>query len=300
MGERAETVTETAPAKLNPYLRVLRRRDDGYHDIETIVLPLDLADTVTVRLRDEPGFELRVTGPRSEEVPSGDENLVLGAAHALGGRVAQERGAVIELDKRVPVAAGLGGGSSDAAATLRALNRAWGLGLDAAELAAVGASVGSDVPALIRAGPVLARGRGEIVVQIDAPATSWVLVTFDVGISAADAYGWWDESLRRRIQRPQPVDAALRMVASGDPEAIAGTLHNSLEWGIFRRHPSVEAARQALGFGGHPDGEVRSDGAVGVIVCGSGPTVAGLCRDREHAEQLAAAVNGIAASTLAD
>ncbi|MDQ4006399.1 MAG: 4-(cytidine 5'-diphospho)-2-C-methyl-D-erythritol kinase, partial [Actinomycetota bacterium] len=102
MGE-SESVTEAAPAKLNPYLRVIRRRDDGFHDIETIVLPLDLADSFTVRALDWYRFELRVTGPRSGDVPTGDENLVVRAARALAASTGRRPGATIEIEKRVPV-----------------------------------------------------------------------------------------------------------------------------------------------------------------------------------------------------
>ena len=297
MGE-AGVVTETAPAKLNPYLRVIRRRDDGFHDLESIVLPLDLADTVTVRALDGDRFELSVTGRRAGDVPLGDENLVIRAARALAASTRVGRGAMIEIEKRIPVAAGLGGGSSDAAATLRALNGVWGLGLDPASLGRIGTGIGSDVPALVPGGAVMATGRGERVVRIEAPRTWWVLVTFHAGISARDAYEWWDRGIKRRFERPRPIEEALRAVASGDPDAMAATLHNSLEFGVVRRHPSVAAARDALSFGGHPDSGLRTDGAVGALVSGSGPTVAGVCRDEEHATRLAEAVRGMVVSTL--
>ena len=296
MGESGD-VTELAPAKLNPYLRVLRRRDDGFHDIETIVLPLDLADTVRVRPLEGDRFELDVSGPRAEDVPLGDENLVVRAARALAASAGAGRGAWIEIEKGVPVAAGLGGGSADAAATLRALNRLWGLGLDREELGRIGAGIGSDVPALVPGRAVMATGRGERVTAFEAPPTWWVLVTFDAGISARDAYAWWDRGIRRRLERPGPIEDARRAIASGDPDEIAAKLHNSLEFGVVRRHPSVAAARDALGLGGHPDRE-RTDGAIGVLVSGSGPTVAGLCRDRDHATRLAETVDGIAVSSI--
>ncbi len=289
-------VSEPAPAKLNLFLRVRGRRPDGFHDLETLIQPITLADGVQVRRAE--GLSLGVAGERVREVPPGEENLALGAARALAAVCGGGAGASILLVKRIPVAAGLGGGSADAAATLRALNQVWGLGLDQAQLGRIGAGIGSDVPALVPGRAVMATGRGEHVVGIDAPQTWWVLVTFHAGISARDAYEWWDRGIRRRFEHPPPIDEALRAIGSGEPDAISSTLHNSLEWGVVRRHPSVAAARDALGYGGHPDREARADGAIGVVVCGSGPTVAGLCRDREHATRLAEAVQGIVVSTL--
>jgi 4-diphosphocytidyl-2-C-methyl-D-erythritol kinase len=125
---------------------------------------------------------------------------------------------------------------------------------------------------------------------VDAASTWWVLVTFDAGIGAEDAYGWWDRSIRGRLERPRPVEEALRALARGDPQQIAATMHNSLEPGVIRRHPSVAAARDALG----------AAGAVGVLLSGSGPTVAALCRDRDRAVEVADRVGGIATRSLTD
>ena len=290
----AEAVTERAPAKLNPYLRVLRRRDDGFHDVETIVLPLDLADTVSVRVSAERRVTLRATGPRGYEVPAGEHNLVVRAANSFAAAIREGRGADITLEKHVPVAAGLGGGSSDAAATLRALDRVWGAGVGMDRLLEIAARVGSDVPAMVVGRPVVATGRGDVVAPVEARPTWWVLVTFDAGIRARDAYGWWDRGLVRRLRRQPPIGPALRALSAGDLQGLGGAMFNALEPGILRRHPSVAAARRALLEGGPPHEQARGGGALGVIVSGSGPTVVGLCRDREHADRLARALGGIA------
>ena len=157
------------------FLRVLARRDDGYHDIQTVILPLDVHDVVTV----EParGLDVVVTGPRAGELAgTGGESLVERAARAWAAAVGRpEPGARIAVDKRIPVAAGLGGGSADAAATILALDELHGTGLDTEARLGVAAAVGSDVPALVMGGPVYAHGRGTAVTQVHAQTTTWVI-----------------------------------------------------------------------------------------------------------------------------
>ena len=281
MGEPA--VTEPAPAKLNPFLRVVGRRPDGYHDVETVVQPVTLADGVQVR-RGE-GLTLTVAGDRAEAVPGGEENLVLVAAAALREACHADAGAHILLVKRVPVAAGLGGGSADAAAALRALNDLWACGLDRAALTEVAAPVGSDVPALLPGGPVIARGRGERVEPVAAARTWWVLVVPEFGVRASEAYGWWDQDPAGETPEMEPI---LRALARGDLETLAALLWNDLEGPVSRRRPEVAEAKQTL---------LRA-GALGAIMSGSGPAVAGLARDGAHAEEIAAATAGLAVSTL--
>jgi 4-diphosphocytidyl-2-C-methyl-D-erythritol kinase len=276
-------VSEPAPAKLNLFLRVRGRRPDGYHDLETLIQPITLADGVQVRRAE--GLSLGVAGERVREVPPDEDNLALGAARALAAVCGGGEGASILLVKRIPVAAGLGGGSADAAATLRALDRLWGCGLGPARLARVGLELGSDVPALVHGGPVLVRGRGEEVDPVETPRTWWVLVPSAFGVAAGEAYGWWGEEGGRSGPDPEPF---LEALGSGDPEAFGGLLFNDLERGVTARHPEVGQARERL----------LAAGALGSVMCGSGPTVAGLVRDGAHAEGLAAAVEGLAVSSM--
>ncbi len=272
-------ISETAPAKLNLFLRVLSRRPDGFHEIETLVQPLTLADGVQARSPAE-GIQLHVTGERSGGVPSGEENLVLRAARALAEAANVSTGVRLLLVKRIPVAAGLGGGSSDAAATLRALDRLWNTGLGRDELLEIAANVGSDVPAQLSGAPVLARGRGETVRPVlQMPRSWWVLLSPAFPIHAAEAYGWWDED--GGPVGPDPRDL-LQKVTADDPAAVGGLLFNDLEGPASRRHPQITAAREAL----------LGAGAVGAVMCGSGPTVAGLARHARHAEEIAAAAGG--------
>ena len=167
------------------------------------------------------------------------------------------------LEKRIPSAAGLGGGSSDAAASLRALNQLWGCGLDDEQLRDVGASVGSDVPALMMGGPVLARGRGERVEPAPLPPLSLVLVTFSFGVSTPDAFRWWDEDGGPPAATSDP--AAPRPAGSGSPETTAAVA-NDLEGPVTKRHPEIGAVKRALLEGG----------AVASAMTGSGPTVFGV------------------------
>src|SRR5207302_982495 len=150
------------------------RRADGYHEIESLIVPVSLADDLTVRL--DPELRLSVRGELADAVPLDEDNLVVRAARALAAVGEVDAGADIELEKRIPVAAGLGGGSADAAAALLALDELWGCGLDGEALLALGATVGSDVPALLHGGAVIVRGRGEIVEPVSVGPAWWVLV----------------------------------------------------------------------------------------------------------------------------
>jgi 4-diphosphocytidyl-2-C-methyl-D-erythritol kinase len=283
MAERGP-VSEPAPAKVNPFSKVLGRREDGFHDVETLVQPVTLADGIQAA-PSAGEIALTVTGERAEDVPPGDENLAVVAARALAEKAGVYRGAALLLAKQIFVAAGLGGGSADAAATLRALDRLWGLELGVDGLAPVANSVGSDVPALLPGGPVLARGRGDVVEPVELPSTWWVLVPFTFGISAGDAYGWWDEDEAGSGPDPSPLLDAMR---SGELQEAGRRLSNDLGPGVVRRHPIVGETIEGL----------IEEGAFGAIVCGSGPTVVALVRDGFQAEELAGKAGGFAVGSM--
>lgn len=277
-------IREPAPAKLNLFLRVLGRRADGFHEIETLVQPLTMADGVEARLRDD-GYELRVAGEYADEVPPGEDNLALRAARVLAEEANVREGARLLLVKRIPVAAGLGGGSSDAAAALRALNLLWNCRLGVDRLVKLAARIGSDVAALVGSGPVLARGRGERVEPVKVVRTWWALVTPSFPVRAGEAYGWWDEYGGPVGRDPARLIAAL---GQNDPAAVGSLLFNDLEGPVSAKHAEIRAARSAL----------LEAGALGAVMCGSGPAVAGLARDARHAEELAAVVGGIAVASI--
>lgn len=265
------TIRRDAHAKVNLFLRVLSTREDGYHEIESLVVPISLADRIVVR----PAEELRVEIVGEPAFSPGGLNLALVAALALADACAEAGGALVEIEKRIPVAGGLGGGSADAAATLLALNELWGCEVDAATLEQIGERVGSDVPAMLFRESVLMGGRGERLAPAEVPPFHWVLVRLGFGVRSPDAYRWWDED--GGGTGPDP-DALLAAATAGDAEALGPLLFNDLERPVAARHPEIGEAARAL----------IESGALGAIMSGSGSSVIGLARDEAHARELAA------------
>jgi 4-diphosphocytidyl-2-C-methyl-D-erythritol kinase len=271
---RRKSIRLEAPAKVNVFLRVLAAREDGYHDLESLVVPISLADGVTVRADDRLHVEVRSAPSLAGDVPVGGMNLALVAALALADACPDAGGALVEIEKRIPVAAGLGGGSADAAATLVALNRLWGCDLDPATLGEVAERIGSDVPAMLLGGPVLMSGRGELLAPAEVASFWWIVVHLDFGVRSPDAYRWWDEDGGVPGPDPEPL---LEAAAAGDAGALGRLLFNDLEAVVASRHPAVGEAKQDL----------LAAGALGAVMSGSGSSVVGLARDRDHAEQIA-------------
>ena len=263
-----------AHAKVNVFLRVLGVRDDGYHDVETLILPLSLADDVTVRPADD--LTIALEG-RSDGVPAGDENLALRAARALAAEVGGDHGARITITKRIPVAAGLGGGSADAAATLVLLDELWSIGAGRDGLASIALAIGSDVPALLAGEPVYVRGRGEVVEPVLAQTTSWVVAPLPFEVSSADAYAWWDA---RSPTGPDP-GALIAAAEAGDDDLLGSGLFNDLQAPVADRHPEIERTIAVA----------LEAGARGAVMTGSGPTVVALC-SFATAPEVAAALPG--------
>lgn len=275
----ASAVRREAHAKVNLFLRVMGAREDGYHELASLVLPLTLADTVTVRIARELRVEVRGEEPLASAVPAGGLNLALIAALGLAEASAGASGALIEIHKRIPVAAGLGGGSADAAAALLALNELWECGLDRAALIEIGGRVGSDVPALLAGEPVLVGGRGDRLEAAKMGRLWWVLVPQEFPARSPEAYRWWDED--GAVTGPAPW-SLLEAAAAGDADALGPLLFNDLEAPVARRHPEVAETKQRL----------LGAGACGAVMSGSGPTVAGLARDEAHAGQIAVGFPG--------
>ena len=270
--------TRRAHAKLNVFLRVLGRREDGYHDIQTAVLPLELHDLVTVEEADQ--LEVMVTGDVGTALEAaGGDSLCGRAAHAwaTAAGVGAPR-ARITIDKRIPVAAGLGGGSADAAATLLALDELFGSSLSRAALLEAAATVGSDVPALLMGEPVFVEGRGDRLVPLHTVTTHWVVRPFPFGVRSSDAYAWWDET---PTSGPDP-GALVAAIEVGDDALLGSAVFDDLQPAVASRHPEVERAVAAFG----------EAGALGAIMTGSGPTVVALARHLGHADAVAEAVPG--------
>ena len=259
-----------AAAKVNLVLRVGPARADGYHDLETLMVPLDLADDVVVRVRRRPGpVTCRV--PARPEL-DGPSNLAARAAEGFRRRFGTEEAIDVSIAKRIPVVAGLGGGSSDAAAVLRALARAYRVA-DAAALAEAGLEVGSDVPFFLGPGPAWATGRGEALRPAEVPPLALLLVyprDPALAIRAGDAYRWLDEE-RRGLKTPGPLHSKSRRWS---PRLV----QNDLQGPCFSRHPALADIV----------GRLVGEGASAAIMSGSGPTVFGIFADRAVARRAAA------------
>ncbi len=264
-------VRELAQAKINLVLNVLSRRPDGYHEIASVMQTLALYDELELA---EAGAGVGLTC-EGLPVPCDDSNLARRAALLLGARCGVRLKLRIHLRKRIPVAAGLGGGSADAAAVLRGLNRLWGLGLSLEELARLGAELGSDVPFCVFGGTALVGGRGERVVPLPpAPPLHVVLFKPPFGVATAEAYRGLD-----RIPGPSgAVENMLAALREGNPESLGRCLVNDLESVTLRRHPELARFKERL----------RVPGVYGALLAGSGPTLFALATDRAVAEEIGA------------
>ena len=274
-----DTVTVRAPAKVNLHLAVGRRRPDGYHDLTTVFHAISLYDEVTLTRADA----LTVTVEGAEDVPTDGTNLAARAVVALAERTGNDPAVAIHLVKGIPVAGGCAGGSADAAAALVGCDALWGTDVGKGVLLEIAATLGSDVPFSLVGGTALGRGRGEQLTSVLGHGSfSWVMALSDGGLSTPDVYAELD---RQREQGPvtlvsDPGDllTALRL---GDATLLGRALANDLQAAALALKPELQrilAAGEELG-------------ALGGIVSGSGPTVALLARDAEHAASLAAAVS---------
>jgi 4-diphosphocytidyl-2-C-methyl-D-erythritol kinase len=266
----ADALVLWAPAKVNLYLEVLAKRTDGYHEIATLMVAVSLYDAL--RFKEETSGEVRLYCDQPD-LSAGPENLVLRAARLLQQRSDTQRGAVIHLAKRIPLAAGLAGGSSDAAATLMGLNRVWRLGLNDAELAALGAELGSDVPFFFSPPAAWCTGRGEQVTSVALGRPLWfVLVCPPFGLATAEVY--------RSVaipERPQTGTEIRAAVASGNVEVIGVRLHNRLQPAAEQLRPELAAYLARL----------MALGPAGLLMSGSGSSLFALCRDQREALRVA-------------
>ncbi|MFD6509419.1 MULTISPECIES: 4-(cytidine 5'-diphospho)-2-C-methyl-D-erythritol kinase [Bacillus] len=249
-----------APAKINLSLDVLGKRQDGYHEVKMIMTTIDLADRLELMELAEDRIEIL---SHNRYVPDDQRNLAYQAAKLLKEKFNVKKGVSITIEKTIPVAAGLAGGSSDAAATLRGLNKLWNLGLTIEELAELGAEIGSDVSFCVYGGTAVATGRGEKIEHIKTPPSCWVILAKPhIGVSTADVYG----NLKlNRVTHPN-VDKMVEVINDGDYKGICDTVGNVLEDVTFVMHPEVARIKA----------QMKRFGADAVLMSGSGPTVFGL------------------------
>jgi 4-diphosphocytidyl-2-C-methyl-D-erythritol kinase len=271
-----------APAKLNLFFEVLGKRADGYHEIESLVYPIDLYDTLY--FKEDSSGQIRLGcekgsgswGPLDSglrAVPEDARNLAVRALQLLQRRASVVSGAEVRLVKRIPSAAGLGGGSSDAAAALMAANRGWHLHWPRAQLVELGAEVGSDVPLFFTPGPAICRGRGERVI----PVPEWGLLHFVVvrppaGLSTAAVY-----AACRAADQPCGLPPLLDALEKGDLAAAGRLMFNRLEAAAASLSPWIARLRQAL----------AENDVLGGQMSGSGTCYFGLCRHARHARRVA-------------
>jgi 4-diphosphocytidyl-2-C-methyl-D-erythritol kinase len=249
------TITLQSPAKINLCLSVLGRRPDGYHDVEMLMQMVGLFDEVTVSLG---GTGISVTCD-SPAAPSGEENIAWKAAWEMLRISGNKAGLTIEIKKKIPVAAGLGGGSGNAAAVLAAMNRLLGMGLDREQLAEIGALIGMDVPFFFFGPTALAQGRGEILTELTPlPRIPILLVNPGFETSTAWVYKNLNLGLTKNGDCNKIARLNLRNIASG--------LHNDLENVTSAVHPVINRIKDSL----------LKRGAMGALMSGSGPTVFGL------------------------
>jgi 4-diphosphocytidyl-2-C-methyl-D-erythritol kinase len=280
------SVTVRVAAKVNVALSVGPRRPDGFHDLATLFHAVSLYDEVVARSAED--FSVTAEGVGSEQVPRDDSNLAMQAAQTLAAYSGVTSGAGLHIRKEIPVAAGMAGGSADAAGALVACDALWGTGLGRPELAILAARVGSDVPFALMGGTALGTGRGErLTPAMVGGVFHWVLAMSDHGLAAPAVYAKLDElRSNRSIPAPGVAPDVLAALRTADADALGRLLDNDLQEAACALAPELTAILEAG----------RGFGALGAIVSGSGPTCAFLVRDVEHGIDLAV---GLSSAQLA-
>ena len=267
-------LTAFSPAKINLYLRITGKRADSYHDLETIMLPLDFGDEIVCQLRPA-GLSMECD---NATLPTDDRNLALRAARQLAERCQVKQGAHIILRKRTPLAAGLGGGSSNAAIVLATLNKLWKLNTAPVILNELAAGMGSDINFFLAGSTALCRGRGEQVEPVPCRLSATVLlINPGFGISTKWAYESWAKAAAGLTVAPPPVTLLTRALAEDDLAGVAAAMFNSLEAPSVGKFPVLDLLKDAL----------RTNGAAGAMMSGSGATVFGLFAKTSDAVRVA-------------
>ena len=286
-----DAVTARAPAKVNVHLGVGPLRADGFHELHTVYLAVSLFDTVTAQPGE--GLSLTVTGEGvgasagADSVPSDRSNLVWRAAELLARHAGVPADAAIDVHKAIPVAAGLAGGSADAAAALVALDALWDTRAPREDLVALAAELGSDVPFSVAGGVALGSGRGEkLSPALTRGQTHWVLGISRIGMSTPAVYGELDrlraEGRVPAVNDPAQADAVLAALRAGSAPALAAALTNDLQPPAVSLRPDLRRALRVA----------EQAGALAAMVSGSGPTVAALAEDADGAVRVAAELAG--------
>ncbi|MCR6598413.1 4-(cytidine 5'-diphospho)-2-C-methyl-D-erythritol kinase [Bacillus halotolerans] len=263
-------ILEKAPAKINLSLDVTRKRPDGYHEVEMIMTTIDLADRIELT---ELAEDVVRVSSHNRFVPDDQRNLAYQAAKLVKDRYNVKKGVSIMITKVIPVAAGLAGGSSDAAATLRGLNRLWNLNLSAETLAELGAEIGSDVSFCVYGGTALATGRGEKIRHISPPPHCWVILAKPtIGVSTAEVYR---QLKLDEVEHPD-VNGMIDAIEEKSFQKMCSRLGNVLESVTLDMHPEVAMIKN----------QMKRFGADAVLMSGSGPTVFGLVQYESKVQRI--------------
>ena len=269
-------IYEKAPAKINLGLDVLYKRADDYHELKMVMASVDLADHL--KIESLPTDEIIVTSNKAF-LPVDKRNNVYQAAEILKKRYQIQKGVKITIEKRIPVAAGLGGGSSDCAAALRGLNRLWGLGLSMDELIEIGMQVGTDVPFCLHGTTAKISGKGEIVEPIASMPQCWVvLVKPRISVSTRKIFQIVDATQLEHV----PIDDLIAAIEAQDYQAMIANMGNNLESVTIQKYPVVQKMKDKM----------LKFGADVAMMSGSGPTVFALCQKYSRAQRIYNALKG--------
>lgn len=279
--DRKNTITKKAYAKVNLGLDVIRRREDGYHEVRMIMQTVDICDVLTFTRQERPGI---VVTTDKEELPGDESNLIYKAARLVTETCSVREGIKIELQKRIPMAAGMAGGSTDAAAVFHGMNEMFGLGMDEDEMCALGVKIGADIPYCVRGGTALAEGIGEILTKLpDAPACVVLVAKPDIDVSTKYVY----ENLHAESLEYHPdIDGMRAAIEEGDLRGMAERMGNVLETVTVNAYPVIREIKEVM----------KKSGAWNALMSGSGPTVFGIFGEEEKARK---AYNEIAQASLA-
>ena len=268
---------ERAPAKINLTLDVLYRRDDDYHELEMIMSSVDLADYLTFTPLEEDKIEVFTN---KAFLPVDQRNHVYQIIKLVKERYNIREGMLVEIEKKIPVAAGLGGGSTDAAAALRALNRIWKLNMSVQEMIALGMQVGTDVPYSIVGGTAFVSGRGEIVTPIKPMPSCWVVLAKPrISVSTKTVFRALEVERLDYIPKSRIVADAIEI---GDYKGMVDNLSNALEAVTFERHPRLRQLSERM----------ERYGMDGVTMSGSGPTIIGFSQNYSRAKRVYNSLRG--------
>lgn len=269
-----------AYAKVNLALEVLGLRPDGYHEVQTVLQTVSLADELTFQLAE--GLSVSTDHPA---VPNDERNLVLRAGQALQQKFGLHRGARVAIKKRIPVGGGLGGGSSDAACALVALSRLWGLSPSSNELKEIAGTLGSDVPFFLRGGTCLGKGRGELLEPLSPLPPCFLALAFPgFGVSTAWAYkNLKDQGSGALTKKGECIKIIVSFLKSSDLVGVTRSLFNRLEGAVFPAYPKLAALKEAF----------LRVGAGGALLSGSGSTVYGLFEEQRREEALASEIESM-------